>query len=121
MLTTGEVAKLFHVSAQTVINWLDQGRIPFERIGKGPRRVTEGNILKYIKDVGISTEALSQSVYSQILQKTVDTGSVPGEAIIVVTAEPRIISCSETLAALVERSASELAGIDANLLMVQKT
>ena len=36
MLTTGDVAKLFNVSAQTVINWLEQGRLPFERIGNGP-------------------------------------------------------------------------------------
>ena len=54
MLTTGEVAKLFQVSAQTVINWLDQGRMPFERIGRGPRRLTESNVLNYIKEIGIS-------------------------------------------------------------------
>ena len=46
MLTTGEVAKLFHVSAQTVINWLDQGRMPYERIGRGPRRLTEEAVMR---------------------------------------------------------------------------
>lgn len=118
MLTTGEVAKLFHVSAQTVINWLDQGRIPFERIGKGPRRVTEINLLKYIQDIGISTEALNQPIYSKIKQKTVDNGALLGEAILIVNSESRIISCSEAMSIIVERSNSELVGIDANLLIL---
>ena len=70
MLTTGEVAKLFHVSAQTVINWLDQGRLPYERIGKGPRRLTEQAVLSYIHDIGISTEALDGEIYEGLLKKS---------------------------------------------------
>lgn len=67
MLTTGDVAKLFNVSAQTVINWLEQGRLPFERIGNGPRRLTESNVLKYIHDIRISPEALDSGIYQGIL------------------------------------------------------
>jgi excisionase family DNA binding protein len=67
MLTTGEVARLFHVSAQTVINWLDQGRISFERIGRGPRRLTEQKVLEYIKETGISPEALEQTIYRRLI------------------------------------------------------
>jgi excisionase family DNA binding protein len=69
MLTTGEIAKLLHVSSQTVINWLDDGRIPFERIGRGPRRVSEINILRYIEEQGISPEVLNQTIYNKILRK----------------------------------------------------
>lgn len=67
MLTTGDVAKLFNVSAQTVINWLEQGRLPFERIGNGPRRLTEANVLKYIQEIRISPEALDSGIYQSIL------------------------------------------------------
>lgn len=67
MLTTGDVAKLFNVSAQTVINWLEQGRLPFERIGNGPRRLTESNVFKYIQDIRISPEALDSTLYQAIL------------------------------------------------------
>ncbi len=69
MLTTGEVAKLFQVSAQTVINWLDQGRMPYERIGRGPRRLTEETVLNYIKEVGISPNALDQSIYEKLVRR----------------------------------------------------
>jgi excisionase family DNA binding protein len=68
MLTTGEVAKLFQVSAQTVINWLGQGRMPFERIGKGPRRLTEESVLNYITEIGISVEALESTIYDKTLR-----------------------------------------------------
>ncbi len=67
MLTTGDVAKLFNVSAQTVINWLEQGRLPFERIGNGPRRLTEANVLRYIQEIHISPEALDSALYQSIL------------------------------------------------------
>jgi len=67
MLTTGDVAKLFNVSAQTVINWLEQGRLPFERIGNGPRRLTEANVFRYIQEIRISPEALDSGIYQHIL------------------------------------------------------
>jgi len=68
MLTTGDLAKLFHVSSQTVINWLDQGRVPFERIGSGPRRIREVDALRYLKQMKITPETLDPGMYQDILR-----------------------------------------------------
>jgi excisionase family DNA binding protein/PAS domain S-box-containing protein len=95
MLTTGEVAKLFHVSAQTVINWLDQGRLPYERIGKGPRRLTEASVLKYIQDIGISTEALDGDIYESILKKSTAQIESHVAPLVVVDKDARIIAWNE--------------------------
>jgi excisionase family DNA binding protein len=78
MLTTGDVAKLFNVSAQTVINWLEQGRLPFERIGNGPRRLTEANVLRYVQEIRISPEALDPTIYQSVLH-AVNGGKRPLE------------------------------------------
>ncbi|MFC1584950.1 excisionase family DNA-binding protein [Fibrobacterota bacterium] len=95
MLTTGEVAKLFQVSAQTVINWLDQGRMPFERIGRGPRRLTEETVLKYIKDIGISHSALDQTIFNKTLKKVHAGGNETNDSVAVINKDMIIIAWNE--------------------------
>jgi len=95
MLTTGEVAKLFQVSAQTVINWLDQGRMPFERIGRGPRRLTEETVLKYIRDIGISPSALDQTIFSKTMKKVVSSNEGANDSVAVVNSEMIFIGWNE--------------------------
>ncbi len=96
MLTTGEVAKLFHVSAQTVINWLDQGRMPFERIGRGPRRLTEESVLRYVDEIGISPEALDEEIYARAT-KAVAAGNHghKGPAVMVIDTELKFLAWSD--------------------------
>lgn len=96
MLTTGDVAKLFNVSAQTVINWLEQGRLPFERIGNGPRRLTEANILKYIQEIRISPEALDANIYQSILHAVHgNRRNVEGPKVWLVAGDGQVISATD--------------------------
>ncbi len=95
MLTTGEVAKLFHVSAQTVINWLDQGRMPFERIGRGPRRLTEESVMRYVEEIGISPEALDEEIYTRALRAAAAYRNNLGPAVMVTDAELKVIAWSD--------------------------
>ncbi len=96
MLTTGEVAKLFQVSAQTVINWLDQGRMPYERIGRGPRRLTESTVLNYIREIGISLTALDQSIYAKALKQVYSENNVADEsAVAMIGSNLKIIGWNE--------------------------
>lgn len=46
-LTTGEVARLLDYSRRTVTRLLDAGEIPYERHGKGHRRVRYSDVLRY--------------------------------------------------------------------------
>ncbi len=110
MLTTGDLAKLLHVSSQTVINWLDQGRIPFERISSGPRRVREVEALRYIKESRLSPESLEQSIYQEILAVVSRTSDSLGEghAVAVVGRDGRILVATEAALMRIGRSLNDV-------------
>lgn len=110
MLTTGEVAKLFHVSAQTVINWLDQGRMPYERIGRGPRRLTEESVMKYVEEIGISPEALDEEIYARASKAAAAYRNAGGPAVIVTDTNLRIISWNESARNLYGHTQVEMLG-----------
>lgn len=110
MLTTGDLAKLFHVSSQTVINWLDQGRVPFERIGSGPRRIREVDALRYLRQMQISPDTLEQGMYQEILRASSQDASVPqtGPFVLVINREGKIISGTEGAMGLFGRTQFEM-------------
>ena len=102
MLTTGDLAKLFHVSSQTVINWLDQGRVPFERIGTGPRRIREVDALRYLRQMQISPETLEQSMYQEILRASSQDMSIShmGPFLLLLGMEGKVVGGTESAFAL---------------------
>lgn len=53
-ITTGQAAALAEVSSQTIINWLDQKRFSFERIGSGPRKIDEREFRAYLESQGFT-------------------------------------------------------------------
>jgi len=110
MLTTGEVAKLFHVSAQTVINWLDQGRMPYERIGRGPRRLTEEAVMRYVEEIGISPEALDEEIYARATKAAAAYRNSTGPAVVVTDAELKVIAWNEAARTLYGHSQVEMLG-----------
>ncbi len=110
MLTTGEVAKLFHVSAQTVINWLDQGRMPYERIGRGPRRLTEEAVMRYVEEIGISPEALDEEIYARATKAAAAYRNATGPAVVVTDAELKVIAWNEASRTLFGHTQVEMLG-----------
>jgi excisionase family DNA binding protein len=110
MLTTGEVAKLFHVSAQTVINWLDQGRMPYERIGRGPRRLTEEAVMRYVEEIGISPEALDEEIYARATKAAAAYRNATGPAVVVTDAELKVIAWNEASRTLYGHTQVEMLG-----------
>ena len=117
MLTTGEVAKLFHVSAQTVINWLDQGRMPFERIGRGPRRLTEEAVIRYVEEIGISPEALDEEIYSRAARMLAQNRNLGGPAVTVLDPELKVIGWNEAARQLYGQAPTEIIGKPLNKLI----
>lgn len=79
MLTSGELAKLFEVSSQTIINWLENGRIPYQRIGNGPRKIKEQDILDFIKKGNSDGTPISMDTLDQKILATVQ--KAVGEAV----------------------------------------
>ena len=110
MLTTGEVAKLFHVSAQTVINWLDQGRMPFERIGRGPRRLTDESVMRYVEEIGISPEALDEEIFGRATKAAASIRNSSGPAVIVTDPELKVVAWNESARTLYGHTQVEMLG-----------
>ena len=52
-LKTGDIARALNCSSQTVINWLNEGRIPFARVGTGPRLVLERDFCDYLEKMNL--------------------------------------------------------------------
>jgi excisionase family DNA binding protein len=52
VLTTSQVARLCHVTANTVANWIDAGRLPAYRTPGGHRRVREEDLRRFMTENG---------------------------------------------------------------------
>lgn len=73
MLTSGDLAKLFEVSSQTIINWLESGRMSYQRIGNGPRKIKEQDVMNFIEKGNpdgspISKDTLNQEILKLVLR-----------------------------------------------------
>lgn len=66
MLTTGESARLLGVSAQTVVNWMEAGKLPFVRVGRGRRKVHSSDLRVLIDACGIPSHRLDSALWSRI-------------------------------------------------------
>lgn len=119
-MTTGELADLFLVTSQTVINWLEEGRIPFERIGRGPRRIPELEVLRYIEQSGLSPDTLHTASYATLIKSV---GTQPGErnypAVAVLDHDAKIISWNEGASLLFGFLPREMLGRPIDRLMTQ--
>ena len=111
MLTTGEIAKLFQITSQTVINWLEEGRMPFDRVGRGPRRVTEVALLNYIQQTGLSPDVFNPELYAKLLKAagvSRETAGIP--AVAVLDKEAKIVAWNEAMTRLFGMMPHEMVG-----------
>jgi len=65
VFTTGQVARICNVTTQTVTKWIDSGRLKGYRIpGSRARRVTRGDLKKFIEDHKIPGDYFAASHYT---------------------------------------------------------
>jgi excisionase family DNA binding protein len=68
VLTTGDVARLCHVTIRTVIKWYEQGRLPGYRLpGSRDRRFTRDAVERFLIENEIPTEQLTDSRARRVL------------------------------------------------------
>lgn len=68
MLTTGEMGRLLGVTPVTVINWMEAGKLPFERTSeKGRRRIREQDVLDFVTREGIEPDRLEPALWSRVM------------------------------------------------------
>ena len=58
-LTTAQVAQLFYVTAQTVINWSNANKIKCSRLGSSPRKFLIEDIREFMQNHKLDTKYLN--------------------------------------------------------------
>lgn len=66
MLTTGETAKLLGVTSQTIINWMESGKMPFVRVGRGRRKILLGQIRAFVESQGLPVSGLDPELWGLV-------------------------------------------------------
>lgn len=61
-LTTGQAAQIASVCPQTIINWIEAGRLTARRIGVGPRKLERQEFMRFLESNGISVQAQPASL-----------------------------------------------------------
>jgi len=117
MLTTGEIARLFNVSAQTVINWLDQGRMNYSRMGRGPRRVSEKDVLKYVDEYQVPPHTLDQNIWNQLTGNAVSGNTVHDSPLVVADASGKLVYVHQKVAAFAGYRMGNLIGTEITQLV----
>lgn len=78
MLTTGELGRLLGVTPITIINWMEAGKLPFERTSaKGRRRIREQDVLGFVTREGIDPARLDPVLWGRVLERAAPTGDAP--------------------------------------------
>ncbi len=68
VLTTGEVAKICNVTIRTVIKWFESGKLKGYKIpASKDRRIPRAELLKFMREHGMPTEALDDSRQKRVL------------------------------------------------------
>lgn len=77
MLTTGEAARLLGVTAQTVINWIESGKLPAVRVGRGRRRIADASLRALIERNAIPAEANAPELWQRIRPSAEENATMP--------------------------------------------
>lgn len=77
MLTTGEAARLLGVTAQTIINWIESGKLPAVRVGRGRRRIADASLRALIEENAIPAETNAPELWQRIRPAADETATMP--------------------------------------------
>ncbi len=73
MLTTGDAAKLLNVTSQTIINWMESGKLPFVRVGRGRRKILPRQIRAFVETEKLPIAGLDPLLWAKVLDQTDST------------------------------------------------
>ena len=91
VLTTGEAARLLGVTSQTVINWMEAGRLPFLRVRNGRRKVRSSDLRAFIEAAGIPAHRLDPELWTRVVESCRPLGSDEDSALVVLDEGARVV------------------------------
>lgn len=66
MFTTGEASRILGVTAQTVINWIESGKLPAVRVGRGRRRIAVSSLGLFVRENAIPAQANAPDLWERM-------------------------------------------------------
>jgi PAS domain S-box-containing protein/excisionase family DNA binding protein len=119
MLTTGETARLLGVTSQTVVNWIEAGRIPAVRVGRGRRRIACACLRQFAQENGIPARTNAPDLWERI--EAVTTSQLPDlvPAVIAIDAQGLVIFWNRSAENLLGWSGHEREGRSVSEVPVQ--
>lgn len=66
MFTTGEASRILGVTAQTVINWIDSGKLPAVRVGRGRRRIAVSSLGLFVRENAIPAQVNAPDLWDRL-------------------------------------------------------
>jgi PAS domain S-box-containing protein len=84
--------------------------MPYERIGRGPRRLTEEAVMRYVEEIGISPEALDEEIYARTARAIAHNRNLSGPAVVIIDPDLRIIGWNEAARQMYGHTQVEMLG-----------
>jgi excisionase family DNA binding protein/PAS domain S-box-containing protein len=95
MLTTGDTARLLGVTSQTIINWMESGKLPFVRVGRGRRKILPRQIRAFVEAQGIPVASLDAGLWGRIQEDAEPRREVQEAPLLVLDAPGRAVFWSQ--------------------------
>lgn len=96
MLTTGETAKLLGVTSQTIINWMESGKLPFVRVGRGRRRILPRQIRAFVESQGVPVSSLEPGLWRRVQESSEAVRENPDPPLLVLDALGNVVFWSQS-------------------------
>jgi PAS domain S-box-containing protein/excisionase family DNA binding protein len=110
MLTTGDTAKLLGVTSQTIINWMESGRLPFVRVGKGRRKILPRQIRAFVESQGIPVSGLDSALWGKVQEEADAVRESPDSPQLVLDAAGNVVYWSQAARELFGWTTGEVLG-----------
>lgn len=109
MFTTGEAARILGVTAQTVINWIDSGKLPAVRVGRGRRRIAASSLGLFVRENAIPAQSNAPDLWERLKVDTPpEANDLP--AVIAIDGRGRVVFWNDRAEALLGWTSLERVG-----------
>jgi excisionase family DNA binding protein/PAS domain S-box-containing protein len=109
MFTTGEAARILGVTAQTVINWIESGKLPAVRVGRGRRRIAASSLGMFVRENAIPAQSNAPDLWERLKVDTPpEATDLP--AVIAIDGRGRVVFWSDRAEALLGWTSLERVG-----------
>lgn len=118
MFTTGEAARLLGVTAQTIINWVESGKLPAVRVGRGRRRIAFASLRAFVEQNAIPARDNAPDLWER-MRDTVLPVATTLPAVFAIDGFGRVVFWNSVLESLLGWSTQEREGRSVSEIPVQ--